>query len=135
GSDLPIQFSNVSDPSHTDSLAGFTYYHRINGGAYVSSTSPEFLLPSYTPGLSYTVDGYVQDKDGGTSPVYTTSVTTGAAKTVVGNVGSGTVLLNGSINIGPNQYYASTGMLGSVQVTLQTSGASYTLYTNGSFTG
>jgi hypothetical protein len=40
GPGVPIQFTQVNDPSHADHLAGFTYYYSVNGGNYASSVDP-----------------------------------------------------------------------------------------------
>ena len=130
---LPIQFTNISDPSNTEMQAGFTYYYSVNGGAYTSSSSPQFFLPDYTQGLNYTVQGYLTNAEGVSSPIYTTSVTTGAAQTLVANQGSGSVLIDGTTTLGPGQYLLTNGIDPNLDVTLLSSGASYTLYTNGNF--
>jgi len=126
-----IRFEGVSDPSYADTQAGFTYYYSVNGGSYSSSTSSNFALPSYTSGLSYTVTAYIEDTYGGTSSVYTATVTTATGVTVVANHGSGTVDVN-SVTVGANQYVVFTGEV-SVSATLETSSASDDLQTNGSF--
>ena len=130
---LPILFSNVSDPSNTEMQAGFTYHVSVNGGAYSSSTSPAFLLPDYTPQQHDSLQGYVVNAEGVSSPVYSAFVSTGTAQTVVANQGNGSVLVNGTTTLAPGQYLLTNGIDAGPHVTLLSSGASYILYTNGNF--
>ncbi len=46
---MPIQFADVTDPSQTETAAGFTYYVSLNNGPFVGSSSPVYYLPSYAP--------------------------------------------------------------------------------------
>ncbi len=135
----PIEFTNVTCPSPTDTDAGFTYFYSTDGSTYTSSTSPEFFLPDYSPGLSYTVSGYIQAQDGATSPVYTTKVTV-AADLSIENLGTGTVQVSetggsGPVTVGAGQTYdfGQTIGNGGLNVTLMTAGANYDIRTNGSF--
>jgi PKD repeat protein len=134
---VPIQFSNAADPSHAELAAGVTYNYSINGQDFVASSSPSFLLPDYTPGALYQLRGYVEDHDGATSPIYTATVTVAAAHVVVGNLGTGSVRLTWTgapepVELGPSQTYDFAGNISGLGVTLETSGATYNLQTNGS---
>jgi PKD repeat protein len=131
GAGVPFQFKQISDPSYMDHAAGFTYFYSVNGGAYLSSASPKFYLPDYVPNTQYTVRAYLQDKDGGTSPVYETSVFVVPTQTFIVNHGTGYVGLTwggNTVELGPNQFYVGVGS--DLTVTLRTAGASYDLQTN-----
>jgi PKD repeat protein len=130
----PIVFGPVSDPSYADQATGFTYWYSINGGDYQDSPFPSFLLPDYTANTSYTIDGYIEDKDGGTSDVYEIQVTTAAGWTILANNGNGAIeLLNESVTIGAGEYYLYAGTDSGLDVVLLDDEADYELYTNGSF--
>ncbi|HVS39904.1 MAG TPA: PKD domain-containing protein, partial [Gemmataceae bacterium] len=129
GPGVPFQFSNVSDPSYTETTDGFTYYVSVNGGAYVGSSSPMFYLPNYAPGISYTVSGYVQNQEGATSAVTTVQGTTVGTGVWVENDGDGYLQIGGSQTVIQPGGYAEVG--DGMTMTLLTSGATYQIYTNG----
>jgi hypothetical protein len=60
--------STVTDPSYTDTAAGFTYVWRVNGVVYASGNSPVFAFTPDDDG-NFVVTLTVTDKDGGVSPV------------------------------------------------------------------
>ncbi|MCI0376129.1 MAG: PKD domain-containing protein [Gemmataceae bacterium] len=65
GTGVPIRLY-VTDPSHGDHLAGFTYFYSIDDGPFVETISADFLLPAPNPNEydPYIVRGYAVDKDG-----------------------------------------------------------------------
>jgi hypothetical protein len=134
GDGVPIIFRNLVEPSHADHLAGFTYYFRLDGSGWASSGSPEYLLPEYVAG-PHVVEGYIVDKDGGQSPIFSLSIYVQPVPRYVVNHGNGSVLLTwdgGSATLGPDEHLGVPGA-GPVAATLMSSGASYTIQTNASF--
>jgi hypothetical protein len=134
---------SYSFPGGTVASSGIAWDFNYNGSTFVPTVTGT-LTPTHTFSLpgTYQVALRITGSDGSSdlsvlevNAAYNyagPSVNAGTDQTA--NQGSGTVLLNGTISIGPNQYYASTGVLGSVQLTLQTSGVAYNLFTNGNFT-
>lgn len=136
GPGAAIGFIDASDPSPIDLQAGFTYYFSVDSGPFVGGSSPYFYLPAAPPGTDFTIDAYVQDKDGGTSAVYSTTVPVGDPQTIVVNHGTGTVEISwnaGSATLAPNEYYVIAAQVPEVNVTLDDANASYDLQTNTSF--
>jgi PKD repeat protein len=137
GVGVPLQFTDIQEPSHADWGAGFTYYYRVDDGPWQSSSSAEFVLPEYRVGQTYTVSAYLVDKDGGASPVYTSTVTVVDTWTVVTNEGTGWVALHwdggGEAELGPDQYYVLPGAVTGLTALLETGEASYYLGTNGNW--
>ncbi|HEY7427591.1 MAG TPA: PKD domain-containing protein [Gemmataceae bacterium] len=128
---VPIIFLRVSDPSLADTLAGFTYYVSLDGGAYTSSTSPYYYLPGdISQGSNHTVSGYVEDSAGQTSPVYTHSFVVTAPQTYVENGGSGQIELDWTgapepVVVNANSIYGIASDVSGLTITLLTSGANY----------
>jgi PKD repeat protein len=134
---VPFIFFNPTSPSHEDMLAGFAYNFRVDGGAYSSNTSGTFFLPSSLPLGSHTVQGYLVNKDGGTSPVYAVTVTLQAPQVALINTGTGQVQLSwsgggGPVVVSPNQLFLIPGTADGLTVTLLNSGANYQIFTSGS---
>ncbi len=135
GPDVPIRF-HVWDPSWADTVAGFTHFYSINGGAFVEAPSGQFVLPPLPPG-TYTLRAYARDKDGATGNEYVTTVDVAGAAMAFRNTGTGSVRLNWTgasepLILGPNQTHYFTGVVTGLTATLLTSGAEYGLSTNGS---
>jgi PKD repeat protein len=139
GPGVPIQFIDVTDPSHADNVAGFTYFYQVDYGAWISSSEPNFVLPDYTPdppGTSTIVRGYVRDKDGDDSPIYQATVQIKGSGNILINHGSGSIQATwtgGSATLAPNQWWNGVGA--NLHVTLLTNGANYTIQTNADFAG
>lgn len=133
---VPIQFTGVDDASWTDTQAGFTYFLSTDGGATYSSSSSPTFTPTFTPAQTYSLAGYIQDKDGGASETYLLSVTVVPSWTVIANAANGYLQVTwsgGSVTLNPNQYYAMAGNV-TTDVTLLTPNAVYSLVgTNTSF--
>jgi YD repeat-containing protein len=134
-----VSFTNVTDPSQSLTDAGFTYYYQVDGGGYQASDSPDFTVEGLPAGTTHTIQAYIQDADGGTSPVYTQVVQVQGDVDLV-NSGTGVVQVNwvgqdnvpGSATVQPGTTYTFADEPQTVNVTLLTSGASYDLSTNGS---
>jgi PKD repeat protein len=134
-----ISFTNVTDPSQTESDAGFTYYYQLDGGGYQASDSPDFTVEGLPPGTTHTIQAYIQDAAGTDSPVYTQQVQV-QGDVDFANTGTGAVRLDwtgqdgatGSTTIAAGQTYTFADEPAGVNVTLLTPGASYDLSTNGS---
>ena len=107
-----------------------------------------FDLPDYTSGLSYTIHAYITDTYGGTSSVFSASVTTGDLETVVANredgqTTAGTVHLTWHLDsdpgtlydadVAPGEYFAFAGTTSDLTATLLSDGTYFDLQTNGTF--
>lgn len=132
---VPIRFHEVTDVSFTDAQAGFTFWLSTDGGTtYSSSASPNFY-PTFIPGQTYELRGYVEDKDGGTSPIYSHTIVVYPAWTVIANSGTGDLLVSwagGSGVLHTGEY----GVLGGnvkTNLTFVTEDAQYAVATNGNF--
>lgn len=134
-----VSFTNVTDPSQTETDAGFTYYYQIDGGGFQASDSPDYTVEGLAPGSTHTLQAYIRDAAGTDSPVYTQQVQV-QGDVDLENGGSGTVQVDwtgqdgasGSATLSPGQTYTFADEPATVNVTLLTSGASYDLSTNGS---
>jgi len=130
-----IALSSIVDPSPVDTDAGFKYSYRIDGGAYSTFTEiPYAVIPNPVPGQTYTIEGRVQDKDGGTSESYSKTVRIKAPSKVVNN-GTGSVELmwvgaDGPYTLGPGESKSFDVPITGLSATLLTSGASYGLHSN-----
>ncbi len=134
----PILFTGVGDPSVADTQAGFAYYVSLDGAPYTSSSSPVYYLPSNISTGSHTLTGYVEDSQGQTSSVssYSFDVESSTDETVeIENQGPGSVTATwggGSTTLSPNQpVYYIDGSAPNLTFTLDTSGVSYVISTNG----
>jgi RHS repeat-associated protein len=137
GAEDPVEFAGFTGPTETDMHAGLTFFYSANGAPYESSGSYEYFVPDYTEGTTYTINAYIQDKDGFKSPIYTTTVTVGTLDSTVQNKSTGSVRLNwdgaaAPVELGPNQSMDVGNVTGLV-ATLETSGATYDLVNNGGF--
>ena len=135
-----VSFTNVTDPSQTETEDGFTYYYQIDNGGYQASDAPDFTLEGLNPGTSHTIQAYIENAAGDQSPVYTQVVNVQNDLDIV-NDGSGTALMqwtnsdgsSGNATLaGGGQIYTFPDAISGLNITLQTSGASYDLCTNGS---
>lgn len=142
--DDTVSFTDVTDPSAAATEAGFTYYYGVDGGDFQDSTSPDFNLvdqAGFSPGTTHTIRAYIEDKNGGRSPVYAQTVHV-QGDVVFANDGDGPVQLTwedadggGSIQLDAGATYAFMDEPGDVQVTLLPGGTTYVLATNGSIDG
>lgn len=144
----PIRFVNVTDPSHADVLAGFTYFMRYDrylfntagelilteSTGYTSYTTPEFFLSP--PPRYYYIYGFVRDQDGADGPVSHLLMyepnTVRDYGAFLQNFSTGSVTANGTV-VEPDGYLGlDSGE--NFHIILLDSNASYTLVTNGNFT-
>jgi RHS repeat-associated protein len=139
GDPVDLTFSNVTDPSETDTDAGFTYHFQLDGGGYQGGDSPDYTLEDLGPGTDHTVDAYVEDKDGGQSQVYVVHFHV-QSDIVVTNSGSGSVQLSfsnpdgttGSASLAGGGTFTPDQEITGLTATLQ-GGGSYDLSTNFQF--
>src|SRR5207237_939030 len=74
GSAVTVWFEGQDDPSHADTVAGFTYSYDFNGdGVYEVSGTASSAMHVFGDNGVYVVHGRVTDKDGGYTE-YTTDV-------------------------------------------------------------
>jgi len=104
GSSATISFTSPSDPSSTDTAAGFHYAFSctngdLSGATYANSGTSASTNCPFADNGSFTVKGRIIDKDGGYTE-YTTSVTVNNVKPTVS---LGTLTGTGIACIGGNQ--------------------------------
>ncbi|HEY7315532.1 MAG TPA: PKD domain-containing protein [Gemmataceae bacterium] len=125
---VPLQFQFMGQQL-TGPQTTFTYYVSLDGGAYTSSSSPTYLLPSGISQGQHTLSGYVQDNYGGISRTSTFMAFVGPPQVEFEDNGSGQVNVNGTI-LGPSQPWYFSNSTTPLTVTLLTSNANYILSSN-----
>jgi RHS repeat-associated protein len=138
-----VSFTNVTDPSQDETTDGFTYYYQIDGQGFQPSDAPDYTVVGLDPGSTHTIEGYIQDEAGVKSPTYTQQVVVGSDpyadnSNSTGDAGFSYIEPDGSTGNqdgAPGHSAIVPNDASNVQITLNTSGATYNLNINGDIGG